>query len=76
MKSGIIDLEKQKQIEEVRAFNLRLKAEQERKLKECREYNLKWKAEQERKQQEMEECRRYNLLVRDLQMSGIEVRRR
>ncbi len=64
------------EIAKCREYNLRKKAEDERKLKECREYNLKWKAEQEEKQKQIEDCRKYNLMVRDLEMSGIEVKRR
>ena len=64
------------EIAKCREYNLRKKAEDERKREEYRQYNLKRKAEQEKKQQEIEECRRYNLMVRDLEMSGIEVRRK
>jgi len=64
------------EIAKCREYNLRKKAEDERKREECIEYNLKWKAEQDRKQKQIDECRRYNLMVRDLEMSGIEVKRR
>lgn len=64
------------EIAKCREYNLRKKAEDERKREECRQYNLKWKAEQKKKQKQIEEARRYNLMVRDLEMNGIEVKRR
>ena len=46
---------------------------QKERIGETRKFNLKRKAEKEK---QIEECRNYNLLVRDLKMSGIEVKRR
>ena len=59
-------------VDSVRARIKEIEAQKE-SIQRCREYNLKRKAEKER---QIEETRRYNLLVRDLKRSGINVRRR
>lgn len=57
-------------VDSVRARVLEMEKQKE-SIMRCRAYNLKWKAEKER---QIEECRRYNLLVRDLNEQGIKVR--